>query len=133
MTVRISEHSSLQFMIIINPHNGPGQPDMPDEEYTREIALLNGYPNVCTIGYVRVDYCKRPLQEAIDDVTKYGGWASQYDETKLGVHGIFVDESPNHFTEERVEYLDSLTNHIKDVAGIRGDRIVCIIRRQAYG
>jgi hypothetical protein len=113
-------------MVIINPHNGPGLPDMPDEEYTREIALLNNYTNVTTIGYVRVDYCKRPLQEALDDVTKYGGWASHYDQTKLGVEGIFVDESPNLYAQEHVEYLDSLTAHIKNVTGLLGDRIVGI-------
>jgi hypothetical protein len=80
---------------------------------------------VYTVGYIRIDYCRKPLGEACEEIARYAGWAADYEATKLGVRGIFVDETPNHESEERVEYLERLTRFIKGCEGILGDKFVC--------
>ena len=111
-------------MVILNPHNGPGESMLPDENYSREILKLNAMANVCTVGYVRVNYCQRDLAEVCRDVTKYGGWSNQPDISGLAVHGIFVDETPNLYDAEKAKYLDTLSKCVKDTAGILGKRVV---------
>jgi spherulation-specific family 4 protein len=114
----------VNFTVIINPHNGPGESTLPDANYFREIQKLNAKSNVCTIGYVRVNYCRRNLEEVWQDVAKYGGWVTT-SASSLGVHGIFIDETPNLYDVEQAEYLDKLSRHVKDTEGILGDRTVC--------
>jgi Spherulation-specific family 4 len=122
--LRICGYPELNFTIILNPHNGPGKAALPDANYRREIQRLNSLANVCTIGYVRVNYCKRELNEVCQDVTKYGGWAKDFESTGLAVHGIFIDETPNLYDEGKAKYLDALSQHVKDTTGILGDRLV---------
>lgn len=120
---RIETDPTLEFLVIVNPNSGPGGIS-PDANYAREVARLNGYPNVYTIGYIRVDYCRRALHEACTDVAQYAAWSEHYDTTRLGVRGIFVDETPNNHSPERVEYLRFLTRYIKESPGILSDRFV---------
>ncbi|KAL4967042.1 spherulation-specific family 4 protein [Aspergillus stella-maris] len=109
----IESHPNLPFLIIINPNSGPGDTEYPDENYTREILRLNSYANVTTIGYVRIDYCRRPLDEVVGEI-----------ERGLGMRGIFVDETPNHFDAERGVYLAEVRRVVKGVDGILGERLV---------
>ena len=121
---RICDYPNVDFMVILNPHNGPGEPILPDENYTREIPRLNALPNVCTIGYVRVNYCKRDLTEVCHDVAKYSRWEKESKISGLAVHGIFIDETPNLYDDEKARYLDTLGRYVKDTSGILGDRTV---------
>jgi hypothetical protein len=124
---RIESNPELDFLVIVNPNSGPGTPDQlsPDKNYAREVPRLNAYANVYTVGYIRIDYCRKPFGEACDEIARYAGWAERYEDTKLGVRGIFVDETPNHDSEERVEYLEKLAGFIKGCDGILGDKFVC--------
>lgn len=88
---------------------------------------MNGYSNVYTVGYIRIDYCKKPHSEAYAEIEQYAGWSAQYDSTKLGVRGIFVDETPNHYSSDRAEYLSELTKFIKNTPGILADRFVSAV------
>jgi hypothetical protein len=46
------------------------------------------------------------------------------------VGGILLDETPNHYTSERAEYLDAVHRHIKATEGLQGNRLVsCPFRR----
>jgi hypothetical protein len=110
--------------VILNPHNGPGESTFPDENYFREIQKLNAKANVYTIGYVRVNYCRRILEDVCQDVAKYGGWVTSSASSGLGVHGIFIDETPNLYDVTQAEYLDKLSQYVKDTEGILGDRTV---------
>ncbi|KAL4794246.1 Spherulation-specific family 4 [Aspergillus venezuelensis] len=110
---RIESHPTLPFLIIINPNSGPGDTESPDENYTREILRLNRYPNVTNIGYVRIDYCRRPLPDVVGEI-----------ERALGMRGIFVDETPNHFDAEKGLYLAEVRRVVKEVDGILGGRLV---------
>lgn len=159
---RIAKHPGLNFVVIINPNSGPGVDPagwLPDQRYMREIRRLTAKANVQTVGYVRLDYCRRNLVEVEQDIRKYANWAeaayqpvqeplssseSEDEEptevtqagnakyrnsitgghTGLGVSGIFFDETPNLYEESVAEYLDSLGQLVKDVAGILDPRMV---------
>lgn len=120
----IESNPDLDFLVIVNPNSGPGDSPLPDENYSREIPRLNRYSNVYTVGYVRIDYCKKPHSEAYAEIERYAGWSKQYETTHLGVRGIFVDETPNHYAPDRAEYLKALTKFIKNTPGILADRFV---------
>ncbi|KAK4984017.1 hypothetical protein LTR50_006856 [Elasticomyces elasticus] len=138
----ISTHPTLPFLIILNPDSGPGAPGSPspDANYARETARLNAYPNVTTLGYVRVDYCRRGLGSVVGDVGGYAKWAGvggggggleggggggsvEGGGGGVFVRGIFVDETPNLYTPHVAAYLDALNVRIKNSAGILGERI----------
>lgn len=97
---------------------------MANRDYSREIPKLNAQANVVTVGYIRIDYCSRPLSEVCAEIDTYAGWATEFEKTGLGVGGILLDETPNHYTVERAEYLDALRQYIKATPGIQGDRLV---------
>lgn len=124
----ISAYPTVTFVVIINPHNGPGASSQPDAAYSREIGQLNSLPNVRLVGYVRINYCERDLAEVHEDVNKYAGWStltsSDSAQMSLAVHGIFFDETPNLYTEERANYLGDVTKLVKNSSGILGDRVV---------
>lgn len=119
--------------MIINPNSGPGDIPSPDPNYAREVARLNSYPNVYLIGYIRIDYCRKPLPETLAEIDRYAHWATD-ERPGLGLGGIMVDETPNHHTAERAEYLQKLHEYVKSVEGILRDRLVsisshCILHR----
>ncbi|KAJ5715451.1 uncharacterized protein N7483_012632 [Penicillium malachiteum] len=120
----IESNPNIDFLVIVNPNSGPGESPLPDENYSREVPRLNSYRNVYTVGYIRIDYCNKPHSEAYAEIERYAGWSKQYEETHLGVGGIFVDETPNHHNPERAEYLEELTKFIKNTPGILADRFV---------
>jgi len=121
---RITAYPELNFLIIVNPNSGPGDSPSPDANYAREVPKLNAHANVCTVGYIRIHYCNKPLSDVYKEVDTYAGWAKDYEKTGLGVRGILVDETPNHYSSERAEYLDALHQHIKSTPGILDDRLV---------
>lgn len=108
----------------MNPNSGPGASPSPDANYAREVPKLNAQANVYTVGYVRIDYCKKPLSEVYEEVETYASWAKDYERTGLGVRGILVDETPNHYSVDAASYLNALHQHIKGTLGILGDRLV---------
>lgn len=120
-----SAHPTLEFILIVNPNNGPGsEPWWPNADYVREIPRLNAQPNVRIVGYVFTAYCKRPNEEVCADIAKYAEWSKDGKYQGLGVAGIFFDETPNLFSDEAKTYLDVITQRVKDSEGILGDRIV---------
>ena len=83
-------------------------------------------PNVCTIGYVRIDYCRRPIADVQKDIAKYAGWSVDYPSSGLAVHGIFFDETPNLHSDKAATYLDSISDYVKAQEGILGERLVSL-------
>jgi hypothetical protein len=110
----------------VNPNSGPGLPEhpSPDASYRQQVPRLNAYRNVLTIGYIRIDYCRKPLQEALAEIARYASWSEHYETTGLGVRGIFVDETPNHYSREKEEYLRSITSFVKECPGILDEKLV---------
>lgn len=88
---------------------------------------LNAFPNVRTVGYIAIDYCRKPLDKVCEEISVYANWDREYGDQIEGlyVEGIFVDETHNHFDDGRMSYLERLKCFVKDeVAGLRGDRLV---------
>lgn len=124
--VRITAHPSVDFLIIINPDSGPGSESLPGSDYEREVPKLTAAPNVTTIGYVRIDYCRKPLHDACEEIDQFAGWVTAHGNNVpgLAVHGIYLDETPNHFSAGRALYLEALHKHIKTKEGLLGQRLV---------
>ena len=112
----------------MNPNSGPGHSPLPGHDYEREVPKLNASANVYTVGYIRIDYCKRPLNEVYAEIDTYAGWSgtrdSEDESRKLGLGGILLDETPNHHSTLRAEYLESIRKHVKASEGILRNRLV---------
>ncbi|CAO2653670.1 Nn.00g030810.m01.CDS01 [Neocucurbitaria sp. VM-36] len=122
----ILAHPAVEFLIIINPNSGPGSDSLPGHDYEREVPKLNAAPNVTTIGYVRIDYCRKPLHDACEEIDRFAGWMTKHGSEVPGLHlgGIYVDETPNHFSAGRMLYLEALHKHTKNKEGLLGQRLV---------
>ncbi|RMD42867.1 hypothetical protein DV735_g2291, partial [Chaetothyriales sp. CBS 134920] len=94
---------------------------LPDATYSIEIPKLNALANVTTVGYVRIDYCKRPFETVKEDIEKYANWSTV---EGLGIQGIFFDETPNLYSPDVVKYLADMDEIVKAEQGILGDRLV---------
>lgn len=90
----------------------------------REIPKLNAQPNVTTVGYVKADYCRRPVEDVFQDVDTYAARGRDQTHPGLGMQGIFVDETPNLYTEHTKEHLDAIDRMVKGCHGIEGSRVV---------
>ena len=121
---RISAHPDVEFLVIVNPNSGPGGASLPGGDYVREVPRLNSFPNVRTVGYVAIDYCKKPLAESCQEIDLYAGWYRDHDIDGLYVQGIFVDETHNHVSDARSQYMDRLHQFIKALDGLAGERLV---------
>jgi hypothetical protein len=122
----IDNNPDLHFLIVINPNSGPGEPPAPDANYSRELPLFNAKENVTTVGYVRMQYCKRSVEHVFDDVTVYGGWSKDHEATGNGIYveGIFLDEAPNEWSHDVGKYLNVVSEKIKNTPGILGEKLV---------
>ncbi|OJJ45019.1 hypothetical protein ASPZODRAFT_100142 [Penicilliopsis zonata CBS 506.65] len=108
----IQDYPHVSFLIIVNPNSGPGTPEQasPDDAYRVAVSRLHAFPNVATVGYVLVDYTRRPLHEVTSDIDRYAAWAAL---PGLALGGILLDETPNRWTHEAETYLATLTRQIK--------------------
>jgi hypothetical protein len=115
----------VDFIIVVNPASGPGSGPLPDREFTREITRLNQYPNVRTIGYVAVDYGKKPPEKALADMDKYASWPTL--NPNLAMQGIFLDESPQLADAANTTYMERVRAKVKSLkelsAGLLGTYI----------
>jgi hypothetical protein len=92
------------------------------------LPKLTSAPNVTTIGYVRIDYCRKPLHEACEEIDRFAGWVTKHgrDVPGMEMSGIYVDETPNHFSAGRKLYLEALHKYIKGKDGLLGQRLVSL-------
>ncbi|KAI0144684.1 cell surface protein [Pestalotiopsis sp. NC0098] len=120
----IAAHPDTNFLVVVNPNSGPGVLPLPGHDYIREIPRLNAFENVRTVGYVRIDYCRKPLRQSLAEIRQYADWEVGHNIPGLHVQGIYVDETPNHASTERAEYLDAVRLYIKHVNGLLGERTV---------
>jgi hypothetical protein len=121
----VAAFPDLQFLVIINPNSGPGAaPWWPNEDYIREIPRLNALPNVTTLGYVRATYCKRPLQDVLEDIETYDRRGRE--DIRYRVDGIFLDETVNLYSEEAKRYLDTVDRRARDLMGLAGRELVSL-------
>lgn len=111
----ITANPSVEWQVVVNPHNGPGLSGLPgdnDVNYINGTAQFNALPNVRTIGYVRTLNGAAPLAEVQANITAWSAWNS-YAASNISVHGIFFDEAiePSGISDgSNLEYLTSATN-----------------------
>jgi hypothetical protein len=104
---------------------------MPDANYSRELPLFNERENVTTVGYVRMQYCKRSVEQVFDDVEVYGGWSKNHESNGIYVEGIFLDEAPNEYSHDVGKYLNLVSEKIKNTPGILGEKLVSLSCNQS--
>ncbi|CAM1507728.1 Fc.00g045760.m01.CDS01 [Cosmosporella sp. VM-42] len=95
----ISSHSSVPWLVVVNPGNGPGatgQPGNGDQNYISGVSQLNSHTNVKTVGYVRTNYGTSSLDELKANITTWSKW-STYTAANVAVKGIFFDETIENF------------------------------------
>jgi len=88
VTSSIQSNSNVQFIVVINPNSGPGEPDSNYQSCVaslRTAGMIHG--NLKVVGYVPTDYGSTPSAEVISMIDTYSQWpsASRPD-------GIFFDE-----------------------------------------
>jgi hypothetical protein len=116
---RVDAHPQMQFLVIINPHDGPRNDTLLDPNYEREIPVLNSKQNVRTIGYVRTGKATRNISEVRDGVSIYASWATNKT-ANYQMHGIFFDETPNNYTSNGVSFMTDVTQFAKNQTGFGG-------------
>jgi len=109
-------------VIIINPSSGPGNSTVPNDQYAEQISRLNNITNVKTVGYVRTDYANRAIDDVLADVSTYSGWFTA--NASLGMHGIFLDESPHQYLSTSASYMRNVTSAIKSASGVQGSKMI---------
>ncbi|TWU71438.1 hypothetical protein ED733_002676 [Metarhizium rileyi] len=118
----VSRRPDLNFTVIVNPNSGPGNGPDPDPKYTTSIRQLNSYPNIETVGYVRLGYATRNLTDVTREVSVYAGWSGK--STSLSMHGIFFDEAPHVYSAEAVDFLRAADRFAKGSSGLQGRRTI---------
>ncbi|KAH8883159.1 spherulin 4-like cell surface protein [Thozetella sp. PMI_491] len=112
----------IKFLIVINPHDGPGEGLVPNEEYHEAISFLSSYTNVQMLGYVRTGYATRNISDVTNEVAIYSGWASN--SSSLAMSGIFLDEAPHQYTPDAVSFMKKVDQVVKNSPGLRGTRTI---------
>jgi hypothetical protein len=113
----------VDFTVIVNPCSGSCQGKLPDQYYQAEIPKLKTYRNVRTLGYVATNYTNKPIDEVISEVQTYAEWQKHSNNTKFRVDGIFFDETPTAYSEEKFQYLKKAAQSVKNSTTFR-DRFV---------
>ncbi|ESZ97906.1 hypothetical protein SBOR_1705 [Sclerotinia borealis F-4128] len=116
----ISTYPGIKFIVVVNPHNGPGQ--SLDTNYKREIRKLNLCPNVEVVGYVSTAYANRQYSSVLEDVMIYAGWRLEDD--GLGVRGIFFDETPNQWTASNASFLGNINAAVKSCSNLGAEPLI---------
>lgn len=126
---RIAAYPTVFFTVIINPFNGPGLDDLPDEGYQKAIPTLTCHANVRVLGYVHTTWARRDIGLVCKDIDKYGQWPERSGNPGLKVTGIFVDETPTEYSVGNESYLAKLGKRVKEMPGGDGN----IVRSFYFG
>ncbi|KAK4173724.1 Spherulation-specific family 4 [Triangularia setosa] len=108
-------YPNLQFIVVVNPNNGPGDGEKPDENYVSVLHQLRDLSNVRLIGYVYCSYGKRNLEEMGGDVRRYQVWECEKRGCGVSIKGVFFDEAPAD--TEHVEYMASAASSVRGILG----------------
>lgn len=118
----ITANPSVDWQVVINPHNGPGLSGLPgdnDVNYISGTEQFNALPHVRTIGYVRTLNGAAPMSELQSNITTWAAWNS-YTSSNISVHGIFFDETiePSGISDgSNFEYLTTATSFARQAFG----------------
>jgi hypothetical protein len=122
---RVNATSGLNYTIIINPDSGPGNTTIPNDDFVPAIRRLNSFPNVRTVGYVHTEYGARDINDVLQDVATYSGWATNA--TGIQMHGIFFDEAPHEYSADVADYMTRCNDAVRGASGIQGNKTVSLL------
>ncbi len=97
----IKSDTSVPYIVILNPSNGPGVPQ--DGNYTAAIKRLQG-AGANVIGYVSTDYTNNSILSVKTDIDK---WLEIYS----GITGIFFDEMTSDDNQTHFDYYKELNEY----------------------
>lgn len=117
-----SANPQLNFTVVVNPGNGPGNESIPDTGYRTAIEKLHTYANIEIVGYVHTSWTSRNISLVLDDIATYSGWTAN--DPDLVISGIFFDETPTVYSSAASEYLESINAAVKSSSGIRSPKTV---------
>lgn len=118
----IAAYPSVQWLAVVNPHNGPGLSGLPgdnDVNYISGVSQLNAHSNVKTIGYVRTQWSTSSMDELKKNITTWKNW-STYTASNIGVRGIFFDEASDNYA-----YLSQAVNFARSTFGSTPITTIC--------
>ncbi|EON95716.1 putative cell surface spherulin 4-like protein [Phaeoacremonium minimum UCRPA7] len=101
----------LEFLVVVNPGNGPGPEAMPDVNYLDALGKLSMIPNAKVIGYVHCSYGKRATTAIEKDILTYQGWKIKDGISHIRMEGIFFDEVPS--STVYVQYMANLSRAVR--------------------
>lgn len=68
----LGTYPDLEFIVIINPSNGPGSSLASDgSDWQSALATLNSYNNVMVLGYVYTNFTERAINDVKEDIATY--------------------------------------------------------------
>ena len=112
---RITDNTSLQFYVVINPNSGPSNFDSNYQACVPELLALGD--NVIIVGYVLTGYGTRDSSDVLADIATYMAFPTTYRPS-----GIFFDE-----TSATSEYLDEYTTYAEQVrSDVTSDSVVSL-------
>ncbi|KAK3364373.1 Spherulation-specific family 4-domain-containing protein [Lasiosphaeria hispida] len=114
----MTENLKLTHKIIINPNNGPGGPGqgIEDPQYVAGSSALASHSNAQLLGYVHTSTdggttrCNVPWEQITADIRTWSTWVSK----GINIQGIFIDEAPANTANSCVQYMQNLTNFIRN-------------------
>jgi hypothetical protein len=126
----VTANPSVNWRVVINPHNGPGLSGLPgdnDINYINGTAQFNALPHVHTIGYVRTLNGEAPLSEVEANITTWATW-NNYTSRNISIHGIFFDEAiePSGISNgANLAYLTNATTFARKAFGTKPIVTIC--------
>jgi len=118
-----TEHPDVDFTVVINPCSGPCRGSRPDQVYLDEIPKLKKYENIRTLGYVATNYTNKIIDDVLADINTWSMWPNMYNNTKLKMDGVFLDETPSTYNTESYKYLEKARNAVRNGTRFR-DRFI---------
>ncbi|KAF2281020.1 uncharacterized protein EI97DRAFT_454241 [Westerdykella ornata] len=117
-------NTNLHFTAILNPCSGPCLPASQIEPaYLAEIPKLTSYPNIRTLGYVATNYTNKPIEDVMGEIRTYADWPRTLGDERVGVDGIFFDETPAVYDWRWEEYLKVAGEEVRANKGL-GEGVV---------
>jgi hypothetical protein len=116
-------NTNLNITVILNPCSGPCIDGMPEQVYLDEMPKLRNYPNIRSLGYVATNYTNRPIEDVMLEIRTYADWPRILNDERVGVDGIFFDETPGTYDWQWHDYLEILRDEVKGASGL-GERVV---------
>lgn len=116
-------NTDLNITVILNPCSGPCVNGRPEQVYLDEMPKLKNYPNIRSLGYVATNYTNRPIEDVMLEIRTYADWPRILNDTRVGVDGIFFDETPGVYDWRWYDYLSILKDEVKMSQGL-GEKVV---------